>query len=443
MKFRKILKPFSAFVLFTFLNQMLFPTVAFALTGGPTQPEVHGFEPVGTNQMVDLFSGDFTYNVPLFEIGGYPINMAYHSGVGMEQEASWVGLGWSLTPGAINRNLRGLPDDFDGEEIKFKRKIRTNQTIGLNVKPDPESFGFEFGKKLANGSKKRSGKFSLNLGVTYNNYTGIDINRSASVSLTNSMINPTIGYSDNGGLSFSAKPNLASLLKKKKNEAETGTKDNGKLMSFQPLDAAISWSSSSGLGMSVKGGANASGKLFGKKAAYSANFNTDIISSEKVYSPGSDVSMWNFGIRLNVANGTDAYGQALQGEADLFYNMQKIGGFGKERKVDGDVSDWQLKAYGANYAQNASNSLTNDLLDFNREHEYPLRDESPLLPVTQITHDIFSISGQGTGGSFRDHRNDFPIVGKNKVSDVPATQLNIGLDLEGGGLFKIGGNASV
>ena len=65
--------------------QFSFPTVSFALTSGPSQPEVQSFEPIGTSDMVDLFSGDFTYNVPLLDVEGYPINLSYHSGITMDQ----------------------------------------------------------------------------------------------------------------------------------------------------------------------------------------------------------------------------------------------------------------------------------------------------------------------------------------------------------------------
>ena len=41
-----------------------FPYSSFALTGGPSQPEVQSFEPVGTSDMVNVFSGDFVYNIP-------------------------------------------------------------------------------------------------------------------------------------------------------------------------------------------------------------------------------------------------------------------------------------------------------------------------------------------------------------------------------------------
>ena len=103
----KTFKYISAFVAVSILTQCISPTVAFALTSGPAQEEFASFEPATTTDMVDLYSGDFNYNIPLLSVpgpnGGYPINLAYHSGIGMEQEASWVGLGWNINVGASNR----------------------------------------------------------------------------------------------------------------------------------------------------------------------------------------------------------------------------------------------------------------------------------------------------------------------------------------------------
>ena len=83
---------------------------------GPGQPEMKSFQSVNANNMVDLFTGDFSYNIPLLDVGGYPVNLHYSSGITMDQEASWVGLGWNINPGSISRSMRGLPDDFDGNE---------------------------------------------------------------------------------------------------------------------------------------------------------------------------------------------------------------------------------------------------------------------------------------------------------------------------------------
>ena len=100
------------------LFEAIFPATAMALTSGPSQPEFHSFQPAGVNDMVNLFTGDFSYNIPLMDVGGYPVNLSYQSDPRMDDEASWVGLGWSLNPGAINRDMRGIPDDFNQEEIK-------------------------------------------------------------------------------------------------------------------------------------------------------------------------------------------------------------------------------------------------------------------------------------------------------------------------------------
>src|SRR6202007_3174823 len=136
---------FCFFLAINLLFEVCFPTAALALTSGPSQPEVQSFEPVGTTEMVDLFTGDFTYNIPLFELpgpnGGYPFNIHYNSEITMDQEASWVGLGWNLNPGVINRQMRGFPDDFKGDQIIHEQDILNNETYGGTFGGDLEIFG--------------------------------------------------------------------------------------------------------------------------------------------------------------------------------------------------------------------------------------------------------------------------------------------------------------
>ena len=71
----------------------------------------------GIANNVDLFSGDFTYKVPLLNISGphgerFPMVLNYRSGVRVEQDASWIGLGWDLPIGSISRSVNGVPDDW-------------------------------------------------------------------------------------------------------------------------------------------------------------------------------------------------------------------------------------------------------------------------------------------------------------------------------------------
>ncbi|HEY9001298.1 MAG TPA: hypothetical protein VIM89_08085, partial [Mucilaginibacter sp.] len=100
----RIRKSIALFLMFTLLNQLFAPSVAFALTAGPTAPEATNFEPIDTTDMVNPLTGDFTYGLPLLEVpgpeGGYPLALSYHAALEPNEEASWVGLGWSLNPGA-------------------------------------------------------------------------------------------------------------------------------------------------------------------------------------------------------------------------------------------------------------------------------------------------------------------------------------------------------
>ncbi|RBL91351.1 hypothetical protein [Chitinophaga flava] len=89
------------------------------MTSGSTAPEATTFEPVDTTDMVNLQTGDFTYNLPLLEVpgpeGGYPLALSYHAGIQPGEDASWAGLGWTLNPGDITRNVNGYPDDWFNE----------------------------------------------------------------------------------------------------------------------------------------------------------------------------------------------------------------------------------------------------------------------------------------------------------------------------------------
>ncbi|ALM08805.1 hypothetical protein SB49_14125 [Sediminicola sp. YIK13] len=87
-----------------------------ATAQGPNAPEAGAFEPVDATDMVNLVTGDMSYVLPLLNVpspeGGYPIALSYHAGIAAEQDASWVGLGWNINPGAINRGVNGYPDDW-------------------------------------------------------------------------------------------------------------------------------------------------------------------------------------------------------------------------------------------------------------------------------------------------------------------------------------------
>jgi len=136
-----VLKTVAVFMAINILSQVLAPTALWALTSGPTTPEVTSFEPVDTTDMVNLSNGDFTYNIPLLEVpgpeGGYPISLAYHGGIMPAQDASWVGLGWNLNPGCINRTANNFADDYHNALYSINDTwnggTSTSYTLGVGV----------------------------------------------------------------------------------------------------------------------------------------------------------------------------------------------------------------------------------------------------------------------------------------------------------------------
>lgn len=123
-------------------------SAAFALQGGPSQPDYIQFEPSKLQDMVSLTSGNFTYSIPLGEVpgsyGNYPLSISYHAGISPQQEASWVGLGWTLSPGGIIRDVRGVPDDqFHGGTLGYIYQYSATYTwsIDLSYSNGPYSVG--------------------------------------------------------------------------------------------------------------------------------------------------------------------------------------------------------------------------------------------------------------------------------------------------------------
>jgi len=158
IKQRRVKKAIAVFMLLTIVNQVLTPTIAYALTSGPTAPEATSFEPIDTTDMVNTLTGNFTYGLPLLEVpgpeGGYPLSMAYHAGIQPNEDASWVGLGWSLNPGAISRSVNGFADDFS--DVNNSRRdywaggSRSTFNIGVGLYSGV-SFGLSFSQDTYQG----------------------------------------------------------------------------------------------------------------------------------------------------------------------------------------------------------------------------------------------------------------------------------------------------
>lgn len=107
------LKRYLVLIAVMLINLVLVSQV-FAVNAGKT-PEAYSFNaPQGPQ--VNLATGDMTLGVPIMTVPGkgisYPVTFSYQAGIKVEQEASWVGLGWNFVPGAVTRESIGIPDDY-------------------------------------------------------------------------------------------------------------------------------------------------------------------------------------------------------------------------------------------------------------------------------------------------------------------------------------------
>ncbi len=236
MKIMSYNRRYVRLIAFNFALLILFDAVSpfkmvFALTSGPASPEFSSFEPVATTDMVNIFSGDFTYNLPILNVpgpdnSGYPLSLSYHSGGSIEEEASWVGFGWTINPGSINRMKRGLPDDFKGNDIVHFNKSRPNFSVSatedFNIEilsrdtdskgDDSQSSGGSSGGGSTGGSMSSLIGLNFSGTVRYNNYQGMSKSRSYGISVKGvASVGMTVRGTER---TFSANVNAAAIMSK-------------------------------------------------------------------------------------------------------------------------------------------------------------------------------------------------------------------------------------
>ena len=406
--------------------------------GGPSQPEMSSFQSVGSDNMVDLFTGDFSYNIPLLDVGGYPVNLFYRSGITMDQEASWVGLGWNINPGTVTRNLRGVPDDFNGVNDKITKtgSIKENKTIGLSAGADIEIVGF--------------GGLGGSIGAFHNTYKGWGVEGGLNASIRAG--NASKGGLT-GGLSLSIQSNSqdgltinpgfsASLSKYEEDnkEAITGTGSLSASLGYNTRSGLKGLQVSTGVSMSQQkikeslqfygGGKSEVTKSYINQGGLSRNlFSSSISFASSSYTPTITLPYTSRQMTFTGKVGIEAW--------TLDPNFFLSGYISSNRIADADTT-LSLPAYGYLNYQNAANN-NGALLDFNREKDIPFH-EKPIVPnigVPAYTYDLFSITGEGTGGSFRAYRSDIGYVHDHQMStksesDAFTLDLGFGTYFHGG-----------
>lgn len=405
----------SLITLTAILVQVFFPTGAFALTGGPSQVEYENFEPAGASEMVNLSTGDFIYNIPLLDVDGYPINISYHGGVGMEQEASWVGLGWSLNPGAISRGLRGFPDDFNGGNDKIKEDINIleNRTYGFKIGGGMEVVGFDPATIGA----------STHLGVVYNNYKGLGLE--IELGVTGSISAGNLSASGNLGVNISSQDGtdftMAGGLGVQASMAYQGFGVGGSM----GINRSQNYNSRRGLVADiVSGSAGASVSVYGASYGKTTGSAINLIPNT-AYLPNLQYSTEFSGQTGEFKTGGEFFWCNAHGSLRGYIFKQGL-----------STNSISKNAYGY---LNLENADYGSAMDFNRDNDGVYYQENPKLPFATLTYDVFNANAQGLNELFRPYRNDFGSVFDNTTTGG-GTANDVGIEANYGSYGEIGAN---
>ncbi|MCB9232142.1 MAG: hypothetical protein H6581_10790 [Bacteroidia bacterium] len=374
--------------------QIFFPLGALALTGGPTTPEVQTFAQIDQTGMVDPFTGDFSYNIPLLDVGGYPVNLIYNAGISMDQEASWVGLGWNLNVGSITRNMRGIPDDFKGDEIKYGYNIKENVTVGMKTDSEFEAIGLGMDEILKIG-------LSPGIGVYYNNYRGLGFQKTLDISLS-----AAIGSKSNGVLGLGLN-----------SDSQNGFSVSPSL-SFRAIIEEDKNSITAGLFTSVnsRSGAkqlNVSADILSAQSDNIASLGGGTFQAAPSYTPPGKFPFTT----------TDVYrNMKINPEANHLFAGGKVVGYSTLQELT--YKEISNESYGFIFESQAQNR--NDvILDKNLEKDGEFGPKTPLLPILNHTYDAFQVTGHGISGQFR------AVNGGSSVHADPYTVSN-------GGSYSLG-----
>ncbi len=453
----RIKRIISFFLILNLLIEIVSPTAAFALTSGPASPEFSSFEPVATTDMVNDFTGDFTYNIPVLNVpgpdgGNYSMSLSYHSGGSLEEEASWVGHGWTLNAGAINRNKRGYPDDFKAVQVETfnKTKPNVNQSANFNVNIEISSKDGTNDSlamtKTEGATKLVKKKFfldktdlpeneysevasvSFSKSIRYNNYTGFSIANSIGVSnkfgglnMNSSAGQTTLGFNISPIAIFNAvKHKTAKKTKQttEKNQPEQ-KRHNARIDGYTKSTAE-------------RNSDSRHARLMG--ARYSAkSYNVPALAYSVAKGTGSS---WNFNgsIVVNPANFPLGGQLGFQGNVTINANLPKD----------------NKSAFGYLYSDSAnvytSNPLkTNDqnnLFDYQLEKESTFDKNDKNIGIPFNNADNFSATGNGVIGGFR---LQHPQVGTYYPNADLKTDLisQLGFEIGIGADFQIGFNVGV
>ncbi|MGQ0827627.1 MAG: hypothetical protein ACT4ON_04445 [Bacteroidota bacterium] len=132
------------------------------------------FSTKAISQNVNEFTGGFSHSVPLITVPspygpGVSIGAGYGAGIGVNQKASEIGLGWDINlGGVISRNVSGIPDDWNGAVIADPLKAGFKTQGGVMYFNNSSNYNRESMDFYKSTYKMSSSKFYF---PDYDNYS--------------------------------------------------------------------------------------------------------------------------------------------------------------------------------------------------------------------------------------------------------------------------------
>ncbi|MNJ90835.1 hypothetical protein D3C87_84750 [compost metagenome] len=405
--------------------------------GGPGQSESSGFSLNSTDGLVDKFTGDFSYSLPVMDVEGFPIALSYNSNVNMNSEASWVGLGWDLNVGAVTREMRGIPDEFNGTDQVTRTESQLKEELDGNKLGGYLSLSYGFG---AGGDgviftpsiqmTLLAGKYTSNLlGRGYTRDFGLQVrfDLSTSQDYTGGSPNDKDNYIESGGL-FGLNFGLGYS---KDSKAGSG----------------LNTSFGGSFGFAKSGNKNAIGLNFGVNS-HSREGLTDWYSGYSAYSATnkralglSHVSSAPYGTQTTIP--TISMGNtssSFQFNLDVFVGVATNGlgvqvGFLNQKYNHKNTTVYNGTAYNQSalgYLHSGKRSKFGNeklvMMDYQRTNDGEYSQEMKHLPGSFQAFDLFYYNSPTQSGSFRANRTDYgtyfdPIV-KSQHNSLQDSQLS-------------------
>lgn len=155
---------------------------------------------------------------------------------------------------------------------------------------------------------------------------------------------------------------------------------------------------------SITLGVDISTKEKGHRTKSESLFDTHFSFAKPTYTPSQQLSFWNYSLSFSGKFGVEACHFPYLANLTGYFSGQKLG-----------VKSMSSKAYGTFYAQKGAGKRR-ALHDFNREKDGAFDKNTPNLPLTVPTQDIYSVAGQGVAGGSQLKRGDVGMFYDPKVN---------------------------